>query len=217
MHAQPYTHIIWDWNGTLLDDVRLAIGVMNRLLEDHAYPPLTHERYVKIFDFPVRDYYVSAGFDLGKHEFAGLSDRFCGEFEESLSEAALHADAISSLERLAMLTHFVLSNTEQEALHRMLHRFDLSHHFTAVCGLNTNHATGKVGVGHDLMKSHALEPSRSILVGDTTHDAEVADALGVACILLSHGHNDRARLEATGFPVEDSLSRVCDRLLGGVV
>jgi phosphoglycolate phosphatase len=53
-----YQNIIWDWNGTLLDDVMLAINVVNEILRDHDKQALTHERYLEIFDFPVKHYYV---------------------------------------------------------------------------------------------------------------------------------------------------------------
>jgi len=209
MADRNYQHVIWDWNGTLLNDVTLALGVMNELLEAHAYPRLSHEHYVRIFDFPVRDYYVTAGFDLDQHEFAGLSDRFCAEFEARLGSTELFADAISSLKRLASHDHFVLSNTEQLALNRMLDRFQLTDHFDAIFGLDTNHATGKVGAGHALMDHHQLDPARSVLVGDTTHDADVANALGIDCVLVSHGHNDRLRLEATTWPIHSAKCANC--------
>ncbi len=56
--------LIWDWNGTLLDDVRMCVNVMNVLLDKYALPELTCEKYKQVFDFPVKDYYANLGFDF---------------------------------------------------------------------------------------------------------------------------------------------------------
>ena len=47
-------HVIWDWNGTLLDDAVLCVEVMNVVLARRKLPPLTAERYADRFRFPVR-------------------------------------------------------------------------------------------------------------------------------------------------------------------
>ena len=53
----PYTHIIWDWNGTLLDDAWLCVDVMNGMLRERRLPTRTLDQYKEVFDFPVRNYY----------------------------------------------------------------------------------------------------------------------------------------------------------------
>ncbi len=203
-----YDAIVWDWNGTLLDDVSLAVRVMNQMLAEHGHSQITNEVYARVFEFPVQRYYESIGFDLTVHDFSELSDRFCGDFEAGLQEATLFVAATETLAKLSALSHFVLSNTEQSALDRMLAKFDIAHRFQAAYGLNNNHATGKIGIGHELLATHQIDSSRALLVGDTTHDAEVAAALGVDCLLVATGHNSRSRLEAVGVPVVGSLEEV---------
>src|SRR3712207_913570 len=73
-------HVIWDWNGTLLNDVDHAIETMNHLLTDHSLPILDKARYQKIFDFPVKGYYDSLGFDYAKESFESLCHRFVDRF-----------------------------------------------------------------------------------------------------------------------------------------
>src|SRR5262245_43055202 len=50
-------HVIWDWNGTLLNDVTHAIDTINFLLEPRGLPLMSIERYREIFGFPIRRYY----------------------------------------------------------------------------------------------------------------------------------------------------------------
>jgi phosphoglycolate phosphatase len=203
-----YESIVWDWNGALLDDVSLCVRVMNQLLSEHGHPEITSELYASVFEFPVQRYYENVGFDLQKHNFSDLSDRFCSDFEESQHEATLFSEAIETLSHLSALKQFVLSNTEQSALDRMLNSFDISHMFEAAYGLTNNHATGKVGIGSDLLDSHRINRERAILIGDTTHDAEVAEALRVDCLLVATGHNSRQRVEELDVPVVGSLKEL---------
>ena len=59
MNARP--HIVWDWNGTLLDDVDAGIGALNRMLADRGLPAITRDFYRARFRFPVRPLYFEIG------------------------------------------------------------------------------------------------------------------------------------------------------------
>ena len=73
--------ILWDWNGTLLDDVDLCVDALNRLLAGFGYPQrYDHERYRAIFGFPIEEYYVRAGFDFTKHSFAELAEKYMEDY-----------------------------------------------------------------------------------------------------------------------------------------
>ena len=64
-----YKHIIWDWNGTLLNDGWLFVEVMNIVLKRRKMKPITLDSYREIFRFPVKDYYMKLGFDFEKESF----------------------------------------------------------------------------------------------------------------------------------------------------
>ena len=60
--------VLWDWNGTLLDDVALCVDALNRLLRIYHYPQqYSLAQYREIFGFPIEDYYIRAGFDFSKN------------------------------------------------------------------------------------------------------------------------------------------------------
>jgi phosphoglycolate phosphatase len=77
--------------------------------------------------------------------------------------------------------------------------------FNAAKGLNDNKAAGKHSAAKDMMEQFQMKPTRTVMIGDTTHDAEVAKHLGVDCILVSSGHHSRDRLIKKDCPVFDSL------------
>ena len=73
-------HVIWDFNGTLLDDLSCCLGALSTLLEERALPPITTERYREEFGFPVRDFYVGLGFDFEREDFDAVSRTFIARY-----------------------------------------------------------------------------------------------------------------------------------------
>jgi phosphoglycolate phosphatase len=203
-----YESVIWDWNGTLLDDVDVALEIVNDLLEECGVPRLTTDRYREIFDFPVTLYYERAGLDFNRHDFNWISERFCNRFEREFDRVALFSSAPEILRavRESGMRQFLLSGTEHYALHRMTSRRGALDFFDAAKGLHDNKAAGKHGAAQDMMEQFQLQPARTVMIGDTTHDADVARHLGVDCILVSSGHHSRDRLILKDCPVVDSLS-----------
>jgi len=204
---KKYDSIIWDWNGTLLDDLVLALDVVNELLIEYGVPTLTTTRYKEIFDFPVRLYYERAGLDLGRHDFHQISEKFCTRFESRLHRARLFPEARTILDAAneSGARQFILSGTEQDALDRMMNRFGLSTIIESAQGLPDKLASGKFVAGRQLVQRCQIESGRAVLIGDTSHDADVARELGMECLLVESGHHSRERLSRLGLPVFPSL------------
>ncbi len=209
-----YETIIWDWNGTLLDDVALALDIVNDILRDHDLDSLTPERYQDIFDFPVQLYYERAGMNFVEISFETISNRYCREFEEKIESTRLFSDAQAALAVIAEsgVRQFVLSSTEHEALVRMVTNLGVAQAFHAIQGMPDGFARGKTGVGRVLLQSHKINPRSSVMIGDTRHDWEVAESLGMDCLLVSTGHQSSVRLSSVGCPVLDSASEVVNYL-----
>jgi len=198
-------HVIWDWNGTLLNDVPHAVDTINFLLEPRGLPLVSIERYREIFSFPIRRYYETLGFDLQAESFAQLCDQFVDRFMAKVGECAL---APGSRELLGQIKasgkkQSVLSATEQGNLHDMMSQFGLSHYFDFVFGIADKLAGGKVQRGHDLMRESGVPPTRTLLIGDTDHDLEVGHALGISVLLVTHGHQSAERLKRIHHDVID--------------
>ncbi len=78
-----YEYVIWDWNGTLFNDVQISIDTMNKMLEVKEYPQrLDTDLYKSIFSFPVVDYYIKVGLDFEKHSFDELAQLFIDLYSE---------------------------------------------------------------------------------------------------------------------------------------
>jgi phosphoglycolate phosphatase len=198
-------HVIWDWNGTLLNDVPHAVDTINFLLEPRGLPLMSIERYREIFGFPIRGYYETLGFDLQAEAFADLCDQFMDRFLANVGECPL---TLGSRELLGQIKasgkkQSVLSATEQLTLNAMMSQFGLSHYFDFVFGIGDKLAGSKVQRGHDLMRESGVPPTRTLLIGDTDHDLEVGQALGISVLLVTHGHQSAERLRRIHHDVID--------------
>lgn len=205
-----YRHIIWDWNGTLLDDAGLCVEIMNEVLESRGLPLLTLDRYQAIFDFPVRDYYRAIGFDFAVDSFERLSDEFMDAYTRRVWDCDLRTGGRAALQQAQKrgISQSILSAMQQETLDRMVDHFGLRDYFTAVVGISNHHAAGKQHTARQWIAAQTLPAADMLMIGDTTHDHEVAESLGVACALIHSGHHSRERLAATGARVLDSLAAV---------
>jgi phosphoglycolate phosphatase len=205
-----YRHIIWDWNGTLFDDAWLCLETMNGLLQERGLPLLTAERYQQLFDFPVIDYYRRLGFDFAAEPFVAISTEFVLAYEQRRAECQLRPEArlVLSRHQAAGRSQSILSASKQDYLDEAVDQFGLREMFGAVVGLADHHAFGKVEVGRRLVSSLGLGREEVLLVGDTLHDYEVAQALGTDCCLIPSGHQAHGRLVASGARVCPSLAAV---------
>ena len=207
-------HVIWDWNGTLLDDAWLCVLVVNQLLESRGLPALSMAQYQEVFDFPVKDYYVRIGFDFSREPYETLAREFIEAYELRRLQCRLQPHARQSIQLLRAhgIEQSVLSAYRQSSLQELIVHYGLEGLFTHVVGLEDQFAHGKLDLGRQLADQLGPDKTGIVLIGDTTHDFEVATAMGLECVLVPSGHQSRRRLEACGTRVLDSL-----RDLAGVV
>lgn len=210
-----YDHVIWDWNGTLLDDVELVVDIMNGLLAPRRLPSLDVGRYHEVFTFPVADYYARLGFDLVAEPFEELAIEFMSGYLSRWPEAMLRSGALDALERVAGrgVGQSMLSAAERSLLEEATTHFGVAAFMSHRVGIDDHHAVSKLEHGRAHLAD--LDADRVLLVGDTEHDAEVAAELGIECALIEGGHMSGARLRATGLPVYATLGALFDEL-GGV-
>lgn len=197
-HLHGKDHVIWDWNGTLLADLDHAITTVNRLLVEEKLAPTTLEEYKKHFGFPVVDYYKKLGFDISPENFLKLCDRFNRYFYEGLHRCELWPGVRETLTWIKSQGKMqsLLSASEHSMLLESVRWFKLEHAFDHVVGIHDKTATSKVGRGRELMSQVHITPEKTVLIGDTDHDLEVAQAMGIEVILVEHGHQCPTRLKA---------------------
>lgn len=201
------TGIIWDWNGTLLNDMQLCVRTMNELLEKRRLPLLTMDAYRDVFSFPVKNYYEKIGFDFSNEPFEIPALEFISRYNEQMGGCSLHPDSVNVLRYFNSVgvRQFVLSAMRQQELEDNLKLHGVRSYFEYVSGLDDHYATSKIENGRRLIRELHINPEELVLIGDTVHDFEVASELGCQCVLIANGHQSRENLESTGVLVLDSI------------
>jgi phosphoglycolate phosphatase len=207
-----YSHIIWDWNGTLLDDAWLCVDIMNTLLRRRNKPQITPTQYEEIFDFPVKEYYRKVGFDFSYEPFETLATEYIVEYDKRQLECTLRNQAREILQfcREYGMTQSILSACHQERLENIVNDFEIRPFFIKLIGLSNYYATCKKTNGKKLLADLHLRAEEVLLIGDTTHDFDVAKALGTDCVLIHGGHHSREKLDSTGSLVKNSLGELLE-------
>jgi len=211
---KKYENIIWDWNGTLLNDMEICIQSMNKLLTDRNLPLLNATKYLEVFTFPVEKYYEEIGFDFTIEKFDIPAMQFIEHYKNYLPTAKLFPEVEYVLQYLRNrnMNQYILSAMEQESLENSVNNLNISRYFSKITGIPDNFARSKVERGLQLIQSEKLDPIKTLMVGDTLHDIEVAKVLGIDCVLVSQGHQAVNRLRIDGNKVINNLVEIKNRL-----
>ena len=201
-------HIIWDWNGTMLDDRWLTIAAMNSVLVKRNMDELTEDQYLQLFTFPVIEYYRRIGFDFERESFSVLGTEFINQYNARAFEPQLHDGIINLIAGLNKngISHSILSASSQDILDKLVGHHSIGRFFIAVLGQDNHYAYGKIATGKEWINKLGIDPKHTLFIGDTEHDLEVANAIGAPCALLSWGHTHVERLEKNEVKVFNALS-----------
>jgi phosphoglycolate phosphatase len=191
--------IIWDWNGTLLNDLDFCISCINVLLNNRNLPLLNRNTYKEVFSFPVKDYYEAIGFNFNEEDFSVPAHEFIELYNENIKSCSLHPAANKVLQffREKGVRQFVLSAMHRDMLIETLKHHKILDYFEGVAGLDDFYAVSKIERGLQLIDEFRIEKNTSLIIGDTIHDFEVARELGIQCILIADGHQSEQRLKST--------------------
>jgi len=195
-----YKHIIWDWNGTLLNDTSLCTQILNESLRRRDIPEITVQQYKQKFLFPIKTFYESIGFDFDKEPFENSNNEFNAGFVDQFKSLALQPFAKDTIIKFSdkKITQTILSASRQDRLKEQVNFFDITQYLQHVVGTNNLYAHGKEYEGEELLLTLDIPAEETIIIGDTLLDSSVAKYLKIDCALVSNGHNDIKRLKETG-------------------
>lgn len=214
---KSFDFVLWDWNGTLLNDLEMNLEIVDVLLSKHSIKTeVSREFYLNNFGFPVSRFYEKMGFDLSKHEFLSLADEYDEEYLKRLRKTELFENTRATLAALssAGVHQAVISATEHERLVSQVKGYGIEEYFDAVLGTKNHFGNGKTDVAKEWLKNSGADPKRTVFIGDTLHDFECSKAIGCACFLIARGHNSKEKLFESGCEVFDDISQIKTRVLG---
>ncbi|HBS10805.1 MAG TPA: hypothetical protein DEA28_03725 [Firmicutes bacterium] len=199
-------NIFFDFNGTILDDLKLSYELLLNLMDKQNLKHISLNEYREVFGFPVKNYYEKLGFKFPGNSFHEASIYFINEYKSRWKkETELETNCRNILNELKKDGYrlYILSASELSLLNEQLSFFKIKDFFDGISASKDTHAKGKIDYGRDFIKANNIDTSKSILLGDTIHDAEVAKALNMDFVLFTNGHNSKKILSHIGPTVDN--------------
>ncbi|MFF3321977.1 HAD family hydrolase [Streptomyces sp. NPDC002889] len=212
------THLVWDWNGTLLDDMGAVIAATNAAFAEIGLEPITLERYRQLYCVPIPRFYERLMGRLPTEaEWLVMDEAFHRHYSEHRIGCSL-TDGVEDLLRewrQAGRSQSLLSMYGHEQLVPAVRGYGIESHFIRVDG-----RTGPSGGAKALhMERHlralggAAAPGRTVVIGDAVDDALAAAHVGALAVLYAGGSHSRSSLESVGVPVVDTLAQAVEEAL----
>ncbi|ADB33469.1 Haloacid dehalogenase domain protein hydrolase [Kribbella flavida DSM 17836] len=203
------SHIVWDWNGTLLDDNAAVLAAVNEVCAGFGRPPLSWDEWREVYARPMRlSYERILDRELSEDDWAKVDKLYHERYDLLLHTCGLAPGVPDGLHAWSASgrTQSLLSMWFHAQLVPTIDGFGLTELFSRVDGLTT-------AVGGDSKAEHLarhltaqdLDPTDVVLIGDVVDDATAAASVGAQCVLVTTGAMSRTALQATGFPVTDSV------------
>ena len=215
MPAPIQKTIIWDWNGTLLDDADICLASINTMLKARNLPLLSLESYRDVFTFPVIEYYKKVGFNFSLEPWEPVAMEFINLYLHALPTSGLTVFAVETLEKFKNKGYrqAIISAMQHDELIKSVTNLGIYPYFDFIGGIGDHYGGGKIENARNYLAQSGIDPSQTTLIGDTIHDSEVANELQCNCILVATGHQSIPRLRETGRRVIADLSGINHDLL----
>lgn len=210
-------HVVWDWNGTLFDDLHIVVESVNVALSPLGGPTIDADGYRDHFQRPVQRFYdLLLGRSVEEHEWRAIDEHFHEAYRSRLGRAGLHHSALPAIERVAASggSQSLLSMWWHDELVPAVERLGLDAYMLRVDGNRYDAGDRKAAqLSRHLaaLAAHGVDRRHVVMVGDTFDDGHAAHENGIGCVLFAGGgSHHRHELEATGLPVADTLPEALD-------
>jgi phosphoglycolate phosphatase len=206
---KQYKYILWDWNGTIIDDVGVALDGVNHMLQQKKLPIITLQEYRQAMGTPILRFYEHF-FDMNEISLEWITEQFHNYYDGHEKELKLHLGVEQMLQRKKEqgCHQVILSASASSVISRYIEKFSLDFYFDAVLGADDFLAASKIERAMTYFRKQRWNPQEVVLLGDTVHDYEVAQEMNVDCILLTYGHQDSQSLLECGCPVYDAIAEI---------
>ena len=204
---KEYKVIIWDFNGTLIDDVSAALASVNDMLSRRNLPYINMEQYASYVDTPIIKFYEHIFDDLYSMDFSVIAEEFNSGYENHLTPHAVMNGAEDVLEYFNEKGKLqtVISATHIDKVNNRLREFGLTAYFDRILAHNNLIAEDKTHLAVKYFAEKGIKPQEAVVIGDCVADFMMAEILGCDCILTTQGHQSRKEFAETTATVIDSL------------
>lgn len=209
------TTVVWDWNGTLINDVSLNISIMNHLLKEYNLPQINYNQYRSYFCFPIRLFYSKLGFNVNDDvEYAKLVSKFNSSYQSRMMNLNLFKGSAELLMNLKNngIKQFLVSGLNNNDLQRQVFDKGIADYFDIIIGSSVSDANDKNSIVKKLIQSYKIDPNETLFVGDTINDYEIAMSNECDCVIVTYGHQNELALSGYTSNLIDKITDLYDYL-----
>lgn len=204
-----YTHILWDWNGTLVNDVDISIECVNILLDELGLERTNIDEYKDMMDTDIKKYYKRL-FDSRNRPtpYELCAENYHENYSLLIDKARLSDGAKETLDYFQKngAKQYIVSAFEKNTLLEHVRKFEVEKYFEQISGCDDIHAGPKDKRARELVKD--IDKDKILYIGDLETDFHTAKAVGCDCVLYSSGHQPKEFLEKFGCPVIEKLTDI---------
>jgi phosphoglycolate phosphatase len=205
------TCVLWDWNGTLLNDVSINLAVLNGLLKERNLETLSLEKYRELFRMPIIDFYKDIGFVFKDESFEETAAKYFTRYENEFDKIELTQNIEYILNEIKKkgFNQYIVSATPQAELIEQVQKKKIAGYFSEIIGNDNYKVASKKHRAVELVTRIGKDNS-FVFIGDMDHDYEVAEKIGAKCILYNKGHQKINK--SSGYIVVEKMEEVLDYL-----
>lgn len=196
--ARQFDLVVFDWDGTLMDSAGAIVRAIMAACVDLGVAPPPEERARHVIGLGLHDALRQAVPDLAVEDYPQMADRYRHHYLSSDHELELFGGAREMVEWLATQGVFlgVATGKSRRGLGRALGYTGLGPMFHATRCADECFSKPHPAMLHELMEELGVQAERAVMIGDTTHDLQMARNAGVAGVAVSFGAHPRDVLEA---------------------
>ena len=187
-----WSHVFWDWNGTIIDDLFYNYSIVNTLLKEHHILPISVEEYKSKFCFPIKSFYSDIGFNCDDSEYASIARKYQEIYESKMDELSVSEGVLNLMRFLhrSGVRQFIFSSCDKRTLQLQLGFYpEIDPYIDTIICQDNNLGNGKYSLALEWGKEHKFSNwSSVVIIGDTYYENEIANKLGCSCILVNSGH-----------------------------
>jgi phosphoglycolate phosphatase len=184
-------NMIFDWSGTLVDDLPPVLDATNRIFAHHGRAEMDREEFRRTFRLPFAEFYAEV---LPGVAMADLDKLYFEFFVESERRVTVLPGAIEFLDYCQAENKrvFLLSSIHQDHYSAQSEALGLARYFERAYA----QVLDKKEKIHEILDTHRLDPAETMFVGDMVHDIETARHGGVFSVATLTGYDPPERLAA---------------------
>lgn len=189
IQRMKYKNVIWDYNGTIINDAQLAVDAENIVLESYGLPKITLEYYLAECEMPLIKFYNKI-FDMEKYDFREIAYRFISAYDSLFETADVFPEVRDKIKLFSDMgiRQGVISGFETKRLADSLSHFGLDKYFEFMSGSYGIEAGNKSERAVRVLDKYGFKPEETLFIGDMYHDYETANKAGADCVLIAKGH-----------------------------